>query len=164
MQYRSVHPSWLSHEDAQKVGERVTVLAQAGPVAPDDLVEDARPADAILHPLFEWDDIEAAKSWRRHQARFLIAQVEIVPAETGEPIRAFHNVTMEGKSGRLERGYVTLDTVRSEAALLEHIREEALRELSGYQKRYRQYQELNAVMEGPVLDAIRALASDAVTA
>jgi len=46
---------------------------------PADVVDESRPEDAPLHPVFEWQDPIAAERWREHQARDLIRQVVVVP-------------------------------------------------------------------------------------
>jgi hypothetical protein len=52
-------------------------------IAPD-VVDEARPKTAVLHPCFEWDNKVAAEAHRLSQARLLIRTVRIVnPVEDG---------------------------------------------------------------------------------
>jgi hypothetical protein len=71
------------------------------------VVEESRPDDAVLHPIFEWDDTRAAESYREHQATSLIRSVRLI-AEPGDSITertttthepAFINVSPAGSVG-----------------------------------------------------------------
>jgi hypothetical protein len=71
------------------------------------VVEESRPDDAVLHPIFEWDDTRAAESYREHQATSLIRSVRLIAepddsitertTTTHEP--AFINVSPSGSVG-----------------------------------------------------------------
>lgn len=75
------------------------------------VVEEAKKADNPLHDFFEWDDSEAGKKWRLHQARKLITQiVQIVEIEGRESLqRTFWAPQKENPSKQIECDYVTLD-------------------------------------------------------
>ena len=124
-------------EDAPIIGERLAKLADAGILTPETVVEDARPDGSPLHDYFCWDDTEAARRYRREQARKMIQAIEIIPAEKVEPIRYFHYVRTEH-----DAGFATLDMVRREPAFLTQVIEAARRELIAWKKKYGQYQEL----------------------
>lgn len=136
---------------AQDVGERIEALRadRGGEIAPADVVEDARAVESPLHPCFEWNDAKAADAYRTAQARELIADVMVVYAEEvdgapKEPVRAFANVP--GASGAPT--YTgTLDAMRN-AQMRAAVIAQAKKELDGWRKRYRHYQELaNAVQQ-----------------
>lgn len=59
------------------------IRAVKGSLVPTDVVNEARPEDAPLHPAFEWDDGVAAEQFRQQQARQLIRAV-CVKSEDGE--------------------------------------------------------------------------------
>ena len=44
-------------------------------VSPDNLLEESRPAGAVLHGLFEWDDTVAAEKFRAEQARTCVVHI-----------------------------------------------------------------------------------------
>lgn len=68
--------------DAQTAGEELDRIRQEyGTLQPATVVDEARPDDAPLHPVFEWDDAEAAERYREHQASTLIRQVKVVVPE-----------------------------------------------------------------------------------
>jgi len=64
---------------AETVGKELKRLERVhGSLIPEDIVDESRPEDAVLHPEFEWDDGVAGESWRVHQARNLIRIVQLV--------------------------------------------------------------------------------------
>ena len=153
MEWRIVPGAPYGPEDASIIGPRLQALAEDGLLTPDDVVEDARPKGSELHDYFEWDDLEAARRFRREQARKMIQAVEIIPAEQKEPIRYFHYVKQEiaaepetpgeePPAPRFEYGFATLDRVRREETLMSQVVAAARKELIGWRKRYGQYEEL----------------------
>lgn len=76
---------------AQVVGEELArITTERGGLSPADVVEEARPAAAPLHPAFEWDDSVAGENYRRWQARALIRAVEVVYADKPAAPRAVY--------------------------------------------------------------------------
>lgn len=55
-----------------------------GVLSPRAIVDESKPADAVLHPAFEWNNARAADSWRLHQARQIARSVYIVEPATDE--------------------------------------------------------------------------------
>ena len=76
----------FANVNADVAGNELARLTKKhGALTPDVVVEDARPEDAALHPVFEWDDFKAAEAHRRQQARTLIRSVQVVrETDTGE--------------------------------------------------------------------------------
>lgn len=75
--------------DAQTAGEELArISAQHGSLIPATVVDESRPDDAPLHPVFEWDDAVAAELHRQHQADTLIQSVQVVRQkdELNEPV------------------------------------------------------------------------------
>lgn len=81
---------------AQTVGEELERIrvASEGKLTPPAIVAAAKPAKAPLHPCFEWDNSEAGKRWREHQARNLVRIVH-VQSEENESAPAFVHVRVE---------------------------------------------------------------------
>lgn len=66
----------------------------------DHVLEAAKDEDNILHRHFEWDDSEAAKQYRREQARSLIQKCKIVVLDsTPTQVRAFISLPSDRESG-----------------------------------------------------------------
>lgn len=83
--YRAARP-FLTDADAAVVGPILEGLAEAGKGRPQDIVDAAAPAQSPLHRYFTWDDTEAARKCRLHEARGLARSfwVEIVEFERNE--------------------------------------------------------------------------------
>lgn len=88
--------SHVTGVDAQTAGEELArIRDERGSVRPIDVVDEARPEDAPLHPVFEWDDQAAAESWRKEQARHLIRSVHVVTTSDQAPAPVYVNVVNE---------------------------------------------------------------------
>jgi hypothetical protein len=135
---------------AQEVGERLEELraGRGGFITPDAVVTVAAKDDDPLHPLFEWNDAKAAHAFRLATARELIADVMVVYADelegaSTEPVRAFASV---GTSANASAYTSTLEAMRS-PAMRADVLAQAKRELEGWRRRYKVYQELAAVVQ-----------------
>jgi hypothetical protein len=85
--------------------ELARLHASTGRVAPPDLIEAARPADAPLHGYFQWDDTTAAHEFRLIQARRLIrALIEVPDGDGAAPRTVYVHVSRE-------EGYHPIETV-----------------------------------------------------
>ena len=63
---------------AEVAGEALaSIRKKRGWLVAKDVVDESRPKDAALHPVFEWDDFEAAEKYRRNQARTIIRAVQV---------------------------------------------------------------------------------------
>ena len=74
--------------DAQTAGEELDrIRKEHGMLEPGTVVDESRPDEAPLHPVFEWHDPKAAELYREHQATHLIKQVRVVvPPRSEEPV------------------------------------------------------------------------------
>lgn len=107
---------------------------------PSMLVEAAKRKDSPIHNLFDWDDTEAARHWRTHQARNVINKIRVVVEGRDEPVPAFVHVSQVTDSGVVE-GYMT--TTRALAGpTREGVVRDALSHLKGCRRRWEQLSEL----------------------
>lgn len=116
------------------------VHAKHGKLTPELLVEEARgnrsTAGKFLHSRFDWDDREAAESWRREQASKLIRVVrqtyrEATEDEAARSVRVFHSVRRpDGYS------YEPLDAVAEDPLTLAMVLRDAEREWKTLHRRY----------------------------
>lgn len=113
-------------------------LARKNNLTAKALVDVSRPEDAPLHDEFDWNDTTAAESWREHQARHIIACLEIV-TEKHEPIRAFYNIV------RQEPQYRHIETIMENADDAERLFQMAYKELQMFQRKYAQLESLRKV-------------------
>lgn len=86
---------------ADVAGVELARIQQAyGAVTPATVVDEARPEEAPLHPVFEWDDSVAAEHYRVWQARRLIKSVEvIVEDDKREPVYVHVPKRVESDAG-----------------------------------------------------------------
>ena len=132
---------------AQEVGERLEHLRaeHGGTITPQSVVEDARHEASPLHRAFEWDDEKAAAMFRVDQARQLIADVMVVYSEVEgapkDPIRAFASLSNSGMA------YTSMREAVESPELRAVVLGQAKKELEGWRRRYKQYQELAAAVD-----------------
>ena len=89
----------------------------------DDVLNEARDENSLLHEHFEWDDSVAAETHRRYQARVLIQRCKITLVESAPTeIRAFVSLQSDRELGG---GYRLTTTVMDDEAM----REEFLRDI-----------------------------------
>lgn len=111
----------------------------------DDVLQEARDENSILHKHFEWDDTEAASQYRRQQARALIARCKITMVETSPvEIRAFVSLPTDRETGG---GY----RLTSEVVSDEFMKAELLRDIRMTISRWTQKLHL---MDSDLADAI----------
>lgn len=92
--------------DAYTAGSELQRIHQKhGALRADDVVDEARPDDAPLHPAFEWQDAVAAEEWRKAQARHLIRSVQVIN-ERDEQAAVYVSVQTE-----TEREYQPLEVI-----------------------------------------------------
>jgi hypothetical protein len=141
---------------AQVVGETVEKLAamNGGVCPPAALVDEARSEDSPLHPLFQWDDSQAADLYRRQQARRVINSIRIAPMDDdGEDVSlpAFVSVVKIDEDGA-SRGYKSILAVVEEPDELAQVLAEAVQSLKSIRRRYANLKQL-----APVFRAIDQL-------
>ena len=75
----------------------------------DDVIEAAKDESCVLHSHFEWDDTEAAKAFRKEQARTLIQRCKITLVDRPDThIRLFTSLSSDRENGG---GYRLTSTV-----------------------------------------------------
>lgn len=154
VRYRDGHAN--KHVAAPVVYERVKALAVNGKTDAKDVVDDARPIDSPLHPVFEWDDSIAAESYREDQARRLIRSVVIVQYDDRDrEIKRTEPVFLPvARPYQNERGYMESTDAMSDPVVRESIIAVARSQLEGWVKRNRNIQELADI----AIEVERALA------
>jgi hypothetical protein len=114
-----------------------------GVLTPDGVLRAASSPRSPLHGYFTWADNEAARAWRLHQARNLIASVRVQmvgPVEPQEPVRAWVSVSTDAG-----RGYRALESALADPLAREDLLTSALRELERVRRQYAQLEELSSV-------------------
>jgi len=140
--------------DPQRVGETLEDIRRKhdGRLRPEAVVEAAWEPESALHGYFEWDDAEAAKKYRLHQADYLIRAVVVCPEESDrpfEPVRAF--VCIEESPGG-PRAFTHVCEAMRDEALREQVLRRARAELTAWRRRYAHLAEFAALFEA--IDAL----------
>ena len=131
--------------DAQLAGdemERVRTFNN-GRLEPALLVDASRPAEAPLHPAFEWNDQKAAEAWRQDQASTMIRHIAVVidkPEGASATVRAFVSVKREE-----DRSYTSIAHALSDEELRAQVLRQAWAELEAWRSRYAELVELGKV-------------------
>lgn len=131
------------------IREALEALAEAhgGDLDPEVVVEAARPEDSPLHNSFTWDDSEAGRQWRLHQARQLIkAVVTYETTNSGAVVerRVFVSLTPDRRAGT---GYRLLTNVLNDEEQRRQLLLDARGEMVGFRRKYQRLSELVAVFE-----------------
>jgi len=139
--------------DPNVAGRRLRALAEEkGGITPADVVEDARPKNAPLHPAFEWDNLRAAEMYRQVQARGLIKQLRPIRTEPSEPrLAAFQSVVVD-----TGRRYVATDVAMAAPDLRRQVLAQFDLELRRAIKRYE-----DAVSAAAIVEALDRAAREA---
>ena len=142
-----------------KVKEELQALVDkyGGSVTPRQVVEFAENADTALHGCFDWEDTEAARKWRLHQARQLLRVAVIVLPEQKEPVRAFVSLYPDRKANT---GYRSMVAVLNDDQMREQMLRDAMIELQTFRKKYSRLKELSGVfaeidkLQTPLAEAV----------
>lgn len=136
--------------------------ANEGVLRPADVVAESEPAEAPLHPAFEWDDERAADLYRQDQARQVIRSLRVVRAgeEAADPQPVYlHVAPADDPRGQQ---YLPTAEVMADEELRSRALAEAVAQLRGWQKRYGGIRELAGV--SAAIDQAAAAAKPAVAA
>jgi len=132
-------------DELEKIRKRHNGLLRAR-----DVVEYASDPKTALHAQFEWDDTEAARKYRLHQARCIInVTVTRLPNEV-KPVRAYVSVSTDRE--RPGGGYRSLESVLSDDEKCAVMMGDAMRELRHFREKYQRLREL-----APVFKAVEQL-------
>lgn len=147
--YKAAVGSRYKDKDIQEVVPELQVIQrQHGGLEPQVVVEKAKNPRSALHKHFEWDDSEAAKEYRIHQARNLIRAVEVIiqPVQDRPPIttRAFISVVQQNNEGRI---YLPIERVMSDPNYRRQTIERAMAELDVWEEKYRNLRELAEIFQ-----------------
>lgn len=133
----------LSADDAMKELLRIRDKHD-GVISPTLIVEESRPATAVLHGIFQWNNELAADAYREWQAAQLIRSIRVVVNEEEVSIttRAIVNVRT---SESPQRSYIPIaEAIHNEAAY-EDLLKQAKADIEKFVAKYNQIEQLNGV-------------------
>lgn len=147
--------------DHNAIKAELATLTADGLIKPSEVIEFAKNPETALHGCFEWDDTEAAHQYRLQQARQILrVYVEVVPAASSEPVRAFVSLTSDRtKEGG---GYRVITDVMSDETLRRQMLNDAFRQFRAMQAKYKHLQQLAKVWDA--VDEAEASATEVANA
>lgn len=119
--------------------ERVRAKA-GGELTPDAVVRAAASPDHPLHDRFTWDDTAAAVSWRRQQARVLIASVQVIIQRT--TARGVRDVSVRRYASTVRhdrRQYVPVSEIELDPEMSAMVLAEINVQLASLRRKYQAY-------------------------
>ena len=116
------------------------IRSKHGKLTPVLVVDEARDESSPLHHHFDWDNDDAAESWRKEQARLLIKSVRITYEVGGKDhsVRAFHAIRQEHLN---EPVYEPSEVVATDPMLREIVLRQMERDWESLHARYGMFRE-----------------------
>lgn len=147
--YKARQGSPFKKEEASIIGEIAEKIEKKnGNITPILLVKEAESSRSPIHHLFTWNDTEAAKEYRLHQARNIINHLEYEIINDGVPnvgMRAYYPVITAG-----ERFYVSNEVAANSDDYAKQVVTRLIRILEGTQKElqaFNQYRWLIRILQ-----------------
>ena len=140
----------VAGKKAEDVGDELArINDKHGELTPSQIVKESRPAKALLHDVFEWDDPTAAEEYRIHQARLVINCVTVFNEDLPDtkPVQAFVSITVLNEDEENERRYIPAQQVTSNPKLLEQHLDHLKRRLKNIRIEHAAFTELAAVWQ-----------------
>ena len=140
----------VAGKKAEDVGDELArINDKHGELTPSQIVKESRPAKALLHDVFEWDDPTAAEEYRIHQARLVINCVTVVDEDLPDtrPVQAFVSITVMNEDEENERRYIPAQQVTTNPKLLEQHLDHLKRRLKNIRIEHAAFIELAAVWQ-----------------
>ena len=138
---------------AQTVGEELERIREVkGELTPPAIVQESTPEEAVLHPVFEWNDATAAHEYRLHQARGIVNTVTVVHenAEGKEVnVPGFISVTTveDEEYKHSNRQYLPVEEIVVNQELREQVLKNLRSRLKNLRIEYQNFSELGKVWE-----------------
>lgn len=133
-------------------GELTGIFRRHGDLAPQIVVDEARPAGAPLHNRFEWDDSIAGEKYRLVQAAQLIrsVRIEYTSPESGEKkfVRAFSSLRESGDPERT--GYAPTEEILENEMTRRMLLRNMERDIADLKRRYGHLAEFAEMMQAAI--------------
>ena len=134
--------------DAEAAHKELEHLRLEGRLTDQDVVDRARDKKNVLHPLFEWNDGEAAARYRRVQAREIIRSIEVTYQEApAAKVRAFQVATKSNKPTERRTIYSSTSEMMQDPEARDRLIARAIREAMEFRRKFQHLRELQVVIE-----------------
>lgn len=127
----------VNPELAAKELQRITDIY--GKITPEIIVNEAKPSESILHPIFEWDNKKAAYNYRLQQARVLLNNIQVNIISDGEK----RNISIYEVTSYKD-GYKSIDTFSPDD--IEYVKSGIISELNYLKNKLKLYKEFDKVL------------------
>lgn len=124
-------------------GELERIIDRDRVLKPSVIVDEARPDDAPLHHVFEWDDHKAAEEHRRQQARELVRVVKVQYTQR-EEITIYPKYVNVPNADGVAPGYYPAEDVVKRPDMYQSALHSAGRQLAGLEETFNQLKSLAA--------------------
>lgn len=139
-------PVQQDNEKARIHELRAIAAEHGGILRAEDVVRAAEDPESSLHSAFTWDDGEAGKQWRLHQARNLIrVTVQYIENVDAPPMRVF--VSLSPDRSVEGGGYRDTIQVLTTKDLRRQLLEDAVEDMKRFKEKYENLKELNEVIQ-----------------
>lgn len=135
----------------EEVIDELLSLSKNNELSAEIIVEKAKDKNNPLHDLFEWNDTEAAHSFRLYQARVLVNEVRVVI--DNQEYYAFENVVVKasisnnGSQTQTLRLYKPVVEILSDEEMRKQVVRAALNHLSYWERQNAKYSELSPIVK-----------------
>lgn len=135
----------IDPDEAIKELERIE--SQYGALTPEHILDAAKPQDSIFHPLFTWDNKEAARLYRLQEARHLLNNIEVRVIHDGSERRIPVFEVVKRPEGRV---YKHVDSFTKEDIL--QVKTDAVRAFNYWKSKLAVYKEFENII--PKIDEV----------
>ena len=129
----------------------MAIRAKRGVLTPEVVVEEAADPQSPLHGRFTWDDTEAARKWRLHEASQLLrVKYKTDVGNERVDLRAFW--VTRGKDGHPESRYDPIEEVIEDPFQRELMLRQMRRDWQSFKRRYQHMEEFTVEVLGDLTD------------
>lgn len=121
-----------------------------GVITPDIVLKEAKKKTSPLHTYFEWDDSEAAKSYRLIQAGNLIRSVKVTYEASDDVsyrVRGFVNVVPAEKNDEGKKIYIPIHEALNTPNYREQLLADAKIDADSFVKKYKVLNEVKDIID-----------------
>jgi hypothetical protein len=135
----------IDPDEAVKELERIE--ANYGALTPENILDAATPEDALFHPLFTWNNSEAARLYRLQEARHILNNIEVRIIHDGKEKHIPVFEVVKRPEGRV---YKHVDSFTKEDIL--QVKSDAVRAFNYWKSKLAVYKEFEAII--PKIDEV----------
>lgn len=131
-----------------------SILKEDGVLTAHAVVDRARDPESPLHPLFDWDNDQAAEKYRLWQARQVIGSQKVTIQN--REVKEYYNLRIV-EEGELGNSYTTIEQVLSDDMLYKQALGIALRDLEGWKQKYENLRDLEGVVSAKAIRKVKKI-------